>query len=1079
MPLLRRRPVQLLPLPNLDGLAQDAPVFYLKATGEVFLDYEAYAARLSFLLLRQFQCEYSGKTNLDYFSALQSEKAESKVVRERFPDELKGRVLATVQFRVMGRLDALVDLVYERYKDRFFANEKIFVDLGGDKYFAKVSKVFPPANVRSSAPAPSPAASTSTGAPPPEDYASIAHKLGVDLNVDPNKAKTEDDPYEYLYTVQLMDEEHKFEGSFMEVSCKALSRDRLAFSKSILKRYLRECLIRDPAIGSPWMVKPSIARAFSIPLMQSEGELERNAKAKEGKLAKRRKTIGGEEGEEGAAGGAGGKAKATPEPAAKRRKTTESSTPAPTPSAPSTSHAASGAHTSPPAPKKTIKYPIEDLELDAMSIHDGRILRRVNSELPTLPKKPQPKRVSGARGLEGVEENCVERLLETWNMLSVFSKPLFLTPFSLDDYVAALLHDTVSPRCVLLLEIHASLTNIIGTDNSRVLGSTSAVYSHGGAGRGRAAAAKVAGGDGGDGEGTPSATPAPGEGDGDDQLLAEDLTPAAQHAADLAAYEASELNQLVRLGVSYGKRWDRQAKLKYAEGREGWERHLIGALCQRGGPVYLEGFVRIMRRLFEGHPRLPRREGEGGVEGEEVKGENGETEVKKEEGEGEAEGEVKENGAASTAAAAPPAPKPKPKADNGDADEEDDDEDDGASSAAPLAEDTSNPEQAYLSLPLGDKLDVIGYLCTLVMGSKAVRNYVDECDAKLTELRKVRAEVNKERKALFEQKTNLEQGRDTPSTPSGPSGAGLAAALSAPSPLGPGASAAATNGNGSAMDVDSPAPSVSGAAGGDDEEDQLASDAESTAAPSEAGSTMSKKIGDRAAGLAQLREAARAKTKGVIARSTIEDKLKTNSDKDDEVEREFRRFQGVQRCRPLGKDRFHCRYWWFDGVGGMDLLRPSADTAGGSAVVYGAGRLFVQGPSREDWDMIADTRGADGEASEKEMRRRRVEEEVVEVGDQRGLLEPGEWGFYEEDDEIEALQTWLNNKGTRELALKTSLQKWRTLIVAGAQKRQFDAANPDVPRYDAPANSGRRSRAKAEPELLNNYMGYRNASHKY
>jgi bromodomain adjacent to zinc finger domain protein 1A len=33
----------------------------------------------------------------------------------------------------MGRLDALVDLVYERYKDRYFAGEKVFVDLGGDK----------------------------------------------------------------------------------------------------------------------------------------------------------------------------------------------------------------------------------------------------------------------------------------------------------------------------------------------------------------------------------------------------------------------------------------------------------------------------------------------------------------------------------------------------------------------------------------------------------------------------------------------------------------------------------------------------------------------------------------------------------------------------------------------------------------------------------------------------------------------------------------------------------------------------------------------------------------------------------
>lgn len=33
----------------------------------------------------------------------------------------------------MGRLDALVDIVFERYKDRYFPGEKVFVDLSGDK----------------------------------------------------------------------------------------------------------------------------------------------------------------------------------------------------------------------------------------------------------------------------------------------------------------------------------------------------------------------------------------------------------------------------------------------------------------------------------------------------------------------------------------------------------------------------------------------------------------------------------------------------------------------------------------------------------------------------------------------------------------------------------------------------------------------------------------------------------------------------------------------------------------------------------------------------------------------------------
>lgn len=36
---------------------------------------------------------------MDYFAALESERVEARIVRERFPDELKGKVLGTVQFR--------------------------------------------------------------------------------------------------------------------------------------------------------------------------------------------------------------------------------------------------------------------------------------------------------------------------------------------------------------------------------------------------------------------------------------------------------------------------------------------------------------------------------------------------------------------------------------------------------------------------------------------------------------------------------------------------------------------------------------------------------------------------------------------------------------------------------------------------------------------------------------------------------------------------------------------------------------------------------------------------------------------
>lgn len=124
MPTCRRKRVLLTePSPALlDALHNDPKkeVFYLTQTGEIFESYEyvhffflgsispcsslhhflsAYAARMSFYRLRQFQCEVTGKSGLDYFQALESEQQEARTMHSRFPDPLKSAVLRAVQWR--------------------------------------------------------------------------------------------------------------------------------------------------------------------------------------------------------------------------------------------------------------------------------------------------------------------------------------------------------------------------------------------------------------------------------------------------------------------------------------------------------------------------------------------------------------------------------------------------------------------------------------------------------------------------------------------------------------------------------------------------------------------------------------------------------------------------------------------------------------------------------------------------------------------------------------------------------------------------------------------------------------------
>lgn len=279
---------------------------------------------------------------------------------------------------------------------------------------------------------------------------------------------------------------------------------------------------------------------------------------------------------------------------------------------------------------------------------------------------------------------------------------------------------------------------------------------------------------------------------------------------------------------------------------------------------------------------------------------------------------------------------------------------------------------------------------------------------------------------------------------------GTSAQASASTPATPTIPATPSNGTANPMDAVSaerpkpsrpaaPAAASAGAAEDDEEEDQLASDdndaddGTSSIAPSEAGSMAP---GSRRQSVLEEKrlEKLRGARSGSVTSSTgagpgsrrrgastLEEQLRQNAERDDETEREFRRYQGVTRCRPLGRDRFHCRYWFFDGIGGMNL----AGTGKGE-VAYGTGRLFVQGPSVEDWELVAGVRDAKeevppppaegsgtGEGEEltgggddvkdggvKGLLARRMNEEVVETPG--ALLGPDEWAFYEDEEEVRA-----------------------------------------------------------------------------
>lgn len=105
------------------------------------------------------------------------------------------------------------------------------------------------------------------------------HSIGADLKLSLEEANRLDDPHAYYYSVQMIGageadaadgpgqadlDTNKYAGSEMEVTCAALSRDRLGFNKALLKRFMKDALERDNAAASPWVVKKDLAEKYGI-----------------------------------------------------------------------------------------------------------------------------------------------------------------------------------------------------------------------------------------------------------------------------------------------------------------------------------------------------------------------------------------------------------------------------------------------------------------------------------------------------------------------------------------------------------------------------------------------------------------------------------------------------------------------------------------------------------------------------------------------------------------------------------------------------------------------------------------------
>jgi len=142
------------------------------------------------------------------------------------------------------------------------------------------------------------------------------------------------------------------------------------------------------------------------------------------------------------------------------------------------------------------------------------------------------------------------------------------------------------------------------------------------------------------------------------------------------------------------------------------------------------------------------------------------------------------------------------------------------------------------------------------------------------------------------------------------------------------------------------------------------------------------------------REAARAKQasqkQAIAEHRRLDEEVNKLERRLEAIERDFRKLLGSIRVKPLGKDRFYNRIWWFDGMGSAPLV------GSGGITLYGTGRVFLQGPSDLDLQLLERRARVEDE----NINARRLEEEGLP-----GKLQTEHWAEYTTVQEVGFLST--------------------------------------------------------------------------
>lgn len=323
---------------------------------------------------------------------------------------------------------------------------------------------------------------------------------------------------------------------------------------------------------------------------------------------------------------------------------------------------------------------------------------------------------------------------------------------------------------------------------------------------------------------------------------------------------------------------------------------------------------------------------------------------------------------------------------------------------APTQE-TARLQYTYADVNL--RINALQIITMLSIGTKTVREFLEQCSEDMTEVRKRKMEHQRDRKLLFDelQKKDGERKILLPANmPDSPK----------PESVGP------VSDNG---DIDDTVETIS-----DPEDDALAG-----GRSLRRGNDRKRKRDEEMARAERMKAekitAAKAHTKQSKEfkkiLTEIED-MRTRmvhlEEKIAECDADLRE-ANVQRTKLLGQDRFCNRYYWYERNGQPYGGLPNSSTA---SYGYANGRIWVQGPDKYEIE------GFVGSPEDEKGYQARFQMSIAE----RRCLEEGtfmlkdatEWAFYDDPTRLDNLIGWLDDRGIREKKLRRELCEWRNTI---------------------------------------------------